>query len=157
MVIDQRFGLFIMLSIFLSSVFIALESPYVAPGRAILLQVTDLVFILIFNFETILKIIALGFLHDEESYLRDGWNILDFIVVVVSTLSYVLVNLNLKWVRSFRVLRVLRPLRVISRVPELRLVVNSLFSSLPGLSHVLVVSTITWSIFGILGMQLFAG
>ena len=54
-------------------------------------------------------------------------------------------------------MRVLRPLRVISRVPELKVVVNALLNSLPGLGNVLMVSILFWIIFGILGMQLFMG
>ena len=54
-------------------------------------------------------------------------------------------------------MRVLRPLRVISRVPELKVVVNALLNSLPGLGNVLMVSLLFWIIFGILGMQLFIG
>ena len=62
---------------------------------------------------------------------------------------------NLGWIRALRTMRVLRPLRVISRVPELKVVVNALFKSLPGLGNVLLVSLLFWLIFGILGMQLF--
>ena len=54
-------------------------------------------------------------------------------------------------------MRVLRPLRVISRVPELRVVVNALLRSLPCLGNVLLVALLFWLIFGILGMQLFMG
>ena len=53
--------------------------------------------------------------------------------------------------RALRTMRVLRPLRVISRVPELKVVVNALFRSLPGLGNVLLVSLLFWLIFGILG------
>ena len=54
-------------------------------------------------------------------------------------------------------MRVLRPLRVISRVPELKVVVNALFASIPGMGNVFMVSLLFWLIFGILGMQLFMG
>jgi len=36
----------------------------------------------IFCLEAALKIVALGFLLHSDSYLRNGWNVLDFIVVV---------------------------------------------------------------------------
>ena len=69
----------------------------------------------------------------------------------------ILSGANMEWVRALRTMRVLRPLRVISRVPELKVVVNALFRSLPGLGNVFLVSMLFWVIFGILGMQLFMG
>lgn len=59
--------------------------------------------------------------------------------------------------RGFRVLRALRPLRVIKRIPELKQVVNSLFRSMPTLGNVLLLLTMFWMVFGILGVQLFSG
>lgn len=146
-----------MICIILSSVSMAIETPFQSELLTNILFYTDLAFIVIFAVETTLKILAFGLILDRYAYLKDGWNILDFIVVCVSIPSVLLSGIDLKWVRSFRALRVLRPLRVISRIPELRIVVNSLFSSLPGLGHVLLVSTLFWCIFGILGIQLFSG
>ena len=37
--------------------------------------------------EAAIKISALGFIMDEESYLRDNWNILDFIIVASGIIS----------------------------------------------------------------------
>ena len=43
----------------------------------------ELVFLVIFTGECILKIVAYGFLFHPGAYLRNGWNILDFIIVVI--------------------------------------------------------------------------
>lgn len=43
---------------------------------------SELVFSLIFVFEFILKIIGMGFVFEKGCYLRDGWNTLDFLVVI---------------------------------------------------------------------------
>ena len=51
----------------------------------------------------------------------------------------------------------LRPLRVIQRVPELKMVVNSLFKAIPIITNVIVLLGMFWLIFGILGVQLFKG
>ena len=40
-------------------------------------------FLAIFTLEAVLKIIAYGFLFHPGAYLRNGWNILDFVIVVV--------------------------------------------------------------------------
>ena len=43
----------------------------------------ELVFIVVFTLECVLKIIAYGFLFHPGAYLRNGWNILDFFIVVI--------------------------------------------------------------------------
>ena len=43
----------------------------------------EYVFLAIFTLETALKIVAFGFAWHPNAYLRNGWNILDFIIVVV--------------------------------------------------------------------------
>jgi hypothetical protein len=82
---------------------------------------------------------------------------MDGAIVLVGILGKALSGTNISWVRALRTMRVLRPLRVISRVPELRVVVDALLRSLPGLGNVLLVALLFWLIFGILGMQLFMG
>ena len=44
--------------------------------------------------ECVFKIIAMGFVAGENAYLRDGWNVLDFVVVVSSAISQILVNIR---------------------------------------------------------------
>ena len=46
-------------------------------------EVAEYVFLAIFTLEAVLKIIAYGFLFHPGAYLRNGWNILDFVIVVV--------------------------------------------------------------------------
>lgn len=43
---------------------------------------TEPYFIGIFCFEAGIKIVALGFVFHKGSYLRNGWNVMDFIVVL---------------------------------------------------------------------------
>lgn len=43
---------------------------------------TEPYFIGIFCFEAGIKIIALGFVFHKGSYLRNGWNVMDFVVVL---------------------------------------------------------------------------
>ena len=66
--------------------------------------------------------IGYGFaFNGDNSYLRSGWNVIDFLVVVFSVVSLIITSSKLKIVKIFRLLRVLRPLRVISRNKGLRI------------------------------------
>jgi len=53
----------------------------------LLVDGSDQVFVSFFALECILKILGMGFILEEGSYLRDAWNWLDFIVVVSSLLT----------------------------------------------------------------------
>lgn len=84
----------------------------------------DGVFTFLFLLEAMLKIIAMGFIHnhnkEERAYLCVGWNILDFLVVIASMIDFALglanvSNNSLKALKALRTIRALRPLRVISR------------------------------------------
>ncbi len=158
---DKRFDAFIMVCIAASSVLMAFESPKAMLDDAFAgaLEVADWCFTVLFTLEMLMKLTAFGvWLEEPEgTYLRDAWNVMDGSIVLVGILGKALSGTNISWVRALRTMRVLRPLRVISRVPELRVVVNALLRSLPGLGNVLLVALLFWLIFGILGMQLFMG
>ena len=158
---DKRFDALIMLCIVASSVLMAFESPKAMEDAAFAgaLEVTDWCFTMLFTLEMLMKLTAFGVWLEERdgTYLRDAWNVIDGAIVLVGILGKSLSGTNISWVRALRTMRVLRPLRVISHVPELRVVVNALLRSLPGLGNVLLVALLFWLIFGILGMQLFMG
>lgn len=87
-------------------------------------------FTIIFIIEAFLKISAMSFIVHRNSYLRDGWNILDFVVVLVGIVELLpfLPKTNL---RALRTLRVLRPLRSINAFPSMKKLVSSLLEALP--------------------------
>lgn len=47
------------------------------------LETVEYVFLVIFTTECVMKIIALGFMMHPGAYLRNGWNLLDFFIVVI--------------------------------------------------------------------------
>jgi hypothetical protein len=103
-----------------------------------------------------LKILALGFIFNPGAYLRDPWNILDFTIVSTAYLQYVLQGSSFS-LSGLRVFRVLRPLRSISNIPGLRLIVSSLLGSIKLLRDTLIILFFFFLIFAIAGLQLLAG
>ncbi|GCC21126.1 hypothetical protein chiPu_0019593 [Chiloscyllium punctatum] len=79
------------------------------------LEQTEPYFIGIFCFEAGIKIVALGFVFHKGSYLRNGWNVMDFIVVLSGLLATAATHFNL---RTLRAVRVLRPLKLVSGIPR---------------------------------------
>ncbi|KAK9816645.1 hypothetical protein WJX72_003272 [[Myrmecia] bisecta] len=154
---DRRFDMCVLVFIGLSSICLATETAHDGPDKLKWLLRLDYVWIIVFGVEMLLKMIALGVVHNRHSYFRSAWHWLDAMVVAMSLVTALLAQSNLRWVRAFRALRVLRPLRVIKAVPELQLVVNALLSSLPKLGNVVVVSLVFMVVYAILGMELFMG
>lgn len=74
----------------------------------------DILVNVLFLFECINKNIACGTLLDEGSYLRDNWNRLDLFIVATSMIDMSLANVDIPALKVLRLLRTLRPLRVIS-------------------------------------------
>lgn len=115
------------------------------------LETVEFVFMIVFTVEMVLKLIAL-----QLDYFADGWNRLDFIIVLSGYLMYLPGDItgNVK-PSVFRTIRVLRPLRSIGMMPGVRLLIDALIMSLPGLGTLLVLIAFVYAIFGILGVQLF--
>jgi hypothetical protein len=114
----------------------------------------------VFIVEMLLKIIVMGFVKGKNTYLKDPFNILDFIIVTVSILNWVLVAFNtssVSFLRGFRAMRALRPLRMVSKNQGMKLVVDSLLKAIPSLLNVMLISLLFYFIFGILAIQLFKG
>ena len=116
----------------------------------------DVAIVVAFIVEVLVKVTATGFVLEKGTYLRNKWNQLDFLIVVVSLVEVVFLQ-ELKAVKAFRLLRALRPLRFISQNMSMRVVVKALFQSILALLNVMIVILIIWLLFAILGVSLFGG
>ena len=113
----------------------------------------------LFAIEFMLKVITFGFIFNgPKSYLRNGWNVLDFFIVVVSITSLGMGGSgSLNNVKALRTLRVLRPLRMIKRNENLRLAVNALVAGIPHIGNVLIICAFFWILVAILFVTYFKG
>lgn len=114
-------------------------------------------FSVIFLFEAIFKIIAMGFVISKHSYLRDTWNWLDFFVVLVSVTDVIPGTGHVGLLKGFRTIRILRPLRSINKIKSLKRLINSLLKSIPGLANVGFFLGFVLSIFAIFAVHQFKG
>jgi hypothetical protein len=133
------------------------DGPDCTTYRCFVLGLVDHLIFVYFFLEMVVKIMALGF-TGENAYLSDTWNRLDFFIVVAGISEIVLQeymgNINLTAIRT---IRVLRPLRAVNRIPSMRILVNLLLDTLPMLGNVLLLCFFVFFIFGIVGVQLWAG
>ena len=104
--------------------------------------------------EFVLKVIGMGFFLDDGSYLRDAWNWLDFIVVLSSLLTQIP---QMKSVSGMRTFRLMRPLRSLTTMPAMKILISTLLASVAQLGGVLVLALFFFTIFAILGISLWIG
>ena len=116
--------------------------------------ISDYVFNAVFILECLIKIIQLGFAIGEKTYLSNQWNRLDFGIVLVSIIDMSLSGVNLS---ILKLLRTLRPLRIITRNEEMKIMVTSLARSFLGIFNVLIICLSVFLMFAILGMNLLQG
>ena len=142
-----------------------MERPNIPPWsqERQILDLLNHIFTVVFTIEMFLKAVAAGLLYGEDAYFKSGWNVMDGTLVIVSlvdTVMSVIVGSKSKIfgiLRVFRLVRALRPLRVINRAPGLKLVVQTLLSSLKPIGNIVLICCTFFIIFGILGVQLFKG
>uniref|UniRef100_A0A3Q0SV45 Voltage-dependent N-type calcium channel subunit alpha n=1 Tax=Amphilophus citrinellus TaxID=61819 RepID=A0A3Q0SV45_AMPCI len=115
---------------------------------------TEPYFIGIFCFEAAIKIIALGFAFHKGSYLRNGWNVMDFVVVLTGILATVGSDFDL---RTLRAVRVLRPLKLVSGIPSLQVVLKSIMKAMVPLLQIGLLLFFAIVMFAIIGVEFYMG
>ena len=144
---------------------LAMERPNIPPWSTerYILGVSNHVFTVVFAIEMFMKAIANGFMYGPDCYFSDNWNRMDGTLVIISLVDTSITAIVGKkskifgMLRVFRLVRALKPLRVINRAPGLKLVVQTLLSSLKPIGNIVLICCTFFIIFGILGVQLFKG
>ncbi|CAD7924383.1 unnamed protein product [Amoebophrya sp. A25] len=161
----QIFENFILVMIIVSSMCMAFDDPILNPQHPlqVALQYLNICFTTIFTLEMIMKHVAMG----VGNYWSNGWNILDGAVVMVSVIDLVFWIIaessgeeggaDISFLKTLRILRALRPLRVIARNPNLKLVVNTIFASLPQLRTLMVLMMLFFLIVGLVALNYLKG
>ena len=148
--------------IIISSIALAFENPLNDPDSTLsrILINTDIVMTIIFAVEVIIKVISHGLLlNGKQSYLREVWNILDFIVVIIAVISLSLPSdgADIGTLKILRMGRLVRPLRVLSRNEGLRISIQALLVSVPAMLRLMMIVALFFLIFAIMGITLFKG
>ncbi|KAJ4921317.1 hypothetical protein JOQ06_022681 [Pogonophryne albipinna] len=171
----KPFDIFILLAIFANCVAMGVTKPYPDDDSNVTnhqLEQVEYVFLVIFTIETFTKILAYGLVMHPSAYIRSGWNLLDFVIVIVGLFSVAAEGmtdhkpgeahhaagkpggLDVKALRAFRVLR---PLRLVSGVPSLQIVLNSIMKAMVPLLHIGMLVMFVIIIYAIIGLELFIG
>ena len=147
----------VLLTIVANCVTMAMASPLDQPGswKQALIAKLEPVFLYVFTFEMLTKMLAYGVFGHRHSYLRDPWCQLDFVVVSFAWLPILLPSFGN--FPAIRAIRAVRPLRALKRVPGMPVLIGSIVKAFPKLADVAILSAFIFLIFGIVGMNLFNG
>jgi voltage-dependent calcium channel L type alpha-1C len=149
-----------MVIILFSSFALAIDNPLNDPSTRSSEAFLNIDYVLtgIFVVEVAMKVIGYGFiLCGSKSYIRNYWNVLDFLVVSITISSYFTSSDNLNAIKVFKLIKVLRPLRAISKNPGLKISISALAVALPGIFDILIVMLLFFFIFGIITLNYFKG
>ena len=91
---------------------------------------------------------------DNFTFLRDAWNWLDFLVILM---SYVTLTIDLGSFSALRTFRVFRALKSVAVIPGLKTIVNAVIYSVKNLADVIVLTLFMLAFFALLGLQFYMG
>lgn len=117
------------------------------------LHTLDWIILFIFTIEAVVKILAEG--DKPWRYFQDPWNVFDFIIVVVCWIAVFIPDMNAGFVAAFRLARILRVLRLVHALPQLKLLVDAMLKSIPSMAYVGILLFLLFYIYGVMGTFIF--
>ncbi len=144
------FEIFVISLIVISSILIGVKTYDSVPQNIIDgIAAFDYGITLIFLFEILIRILAE---RRKIDFFKSGWNVFDFTIIVISAIPTSL----FESVLILRMLRLIRVLRLITFVPQFKIIINSIFLSIPRVFYVLLFMFINFYIFAVAGVTFFA-
>lgn len=145
---NKIFETFVVAVIIISALVIGAKTYEINPTTLKLITILDWSITLIFLFEIVVRFLAE---ERKRDFFKSGWNIFDSLIVIVSLVPIEDSELALVG----RLVRIFRVLRMVSIVPELRLLLNSLLKALPQLGYVILLMFIIFYIYAAVGTTFF--
>lgn len=138
-------SLFFLAVIIINAIVLGVSTSDWAVARfGTVLRILDDVVIAIFVLEMALKLYAYGF-----RFFRSAWNVFDLAIVAIS------LSPSSESLSALRGLRVIRSMRVLSAIPQMRDVIRALFDALPGMGAVMLLLLIFFYIFAVMATVLY--
>jgi len=162
--IGPYFGHFILVCILMSTVCLAIYTPYTGEDSKMtgMLDLIDIILNTAFTIELFAKLVA----QSWKPFIKQGWNKLDLFIVSTSDVDMILTYAlagsdvplsSLRIFRVFRIFRALRPLRIIARARGVRLLVGTLLSAVKPVSVTLAIAVGILFVLGIFFVQFLGG
>ncbi len=146
---NNRIFQFIIISVIIfSALMIGVKTYDIDPDYLKIITFIDIAITYLFLFEIIVRFIAEG---HSFTFFKKAWNVFDTLIVAVSLIPID----DSEAVLLARLVRIFRVLRLISIVPELRILISALIKALPPMGYVLLLMFIIFYIYAAAGSMLF--
>ena len=146
---NRLFELFVVVIIIFSALVVGVKTYNISEEILKAIVVLDWVITVIFLIEITIRFIADP---NKSQFFKKGWNIFDTLIVVVSLIPID----NSEMALLGRLIRIFRVLRMVSIIPELRVLVNSLIKAMPQLGYVMLLMFIIFYIYAAIGSTFFS-
>lgn len=133
--------------IILSALLVGAKTHNLPPQAITVLSWLDIGVTVFFVVELTIRFLAY---RDKKAFFKSGWNIFDTIIVIGS-----LIPSGGSGVLIARLLRVFRVLRLVSMVPELRLLINALIKAIPRMGYIALLMFVIFYIYAAIGSIVF--
>eukprot|EP00111_Clytia_hemisphaerica_P007045 TCONS_00020428-protein len=159
---SKLFDSFILLAIVVNCIMMAMSAPLPLNDTNELnnsIEALEVYLLAIFIGEACVKMLTQGFILHAGSYIRNGWNLLDFTVVVTGILGLPSVGMgeNAGPMKVIKAARVLRPLKLVSGVPSLQIVMSAIIKSMASLLQISLLIGFVIVIFAIIFLSFLPG
>ena len=145
---NKLFETFVIFVIIFSALLIGAKTYSIPSGTLAFLDVLDWAVTLFFLVEILVRMVAEGSLR---AFFRKGWNVFDFIIVVASLVPIE----DSEAALLGRLLRVFRVLRLVSIIPELRVLLNAFVHAIPRMGYVSLLMFVIFYIYAAMGSMFF--
>jgi len=133
--------------IIISALLIGAKTHNLSPQAMAILSLLDTAVTVFFVVELTIRFLAY---KDKKTFFNSGWNIFDTIIVIGS-----LIPTGGSGVLLARLLRVFRVLRLVSMVPELRMLINALLKAIPRMGYIALLMFVIFYIYAAIGSMTF--
>ena len=133
--------------ILLSALLIGVKTHNLPENVVSLLAFFDHAITVFFVIEITIRFFAY---QNKKEFLKSGWNIFDLVIVIGS-----LIPAGGTGVLLARLLRVFRVLRLVSMIPELRILINALLKAIPRMGYIVLLMFVIFYIYAAVGSMIF--
>ena len=147
---DKRFSNFIIGVILFAGVLVGVQTyPSLEHEWHGLLHLLDQIILWIFVLEIVIKVGSEG--AKPWRYFLDPWNVFDFLIVAICFMP-----LDAQYVTVLRLARLLRVLKLVNALPELRIIVSALLKSIPSMFYISLLLFILFYLYAVLATFAFS-
>ena len=145
---NKFFELFVIFIIIFSALVVGVKTYPMSPVALRVISILDWLITIFFIIEICIRFISE---ENKKDFFKNGWNIFDTLIVIISLIPIE----DSEMAVVGRLIRIFRVLRMVSIIPELRILLTSLMKAMPQLGYIVLMLFIIFYIYAAVGSIFF--